>query len=224
MTKKVGLLSLLFFVTLFVQNASATLEPMLPESSHYDGSTYYNIPTDKGNMRGRIDFAVYNTADLQLSGETDLTTALDLPGQFVYAYQIFNDYEDFSEREISYFAIFGIDGLALDVDDYSIDAANDSPTDPALEGVEPSAWYFEDSNTRGVWEFEGGSLIVGEHSWFLVFSSSQDWTRGRYELKTAQIIVPGGESGGEASSPEPCTIALLGIGTVLLTRLRKPAA
>lgn len=55
MTRRIGLLSVLAVATLLAQTASATLH--LPESSHYQGETFYS----NDFLRGRIDYAVYDT-------------------------------------------------------------------------------------------------------------------------------------------------------------------
>jgi hypothetical protein len=207
--RKIGLLSLLVVTTLVVQSASATLLEILPESSHYQGTKYY----DEGFLKGRIDFAVYDTDNLLLGGEIELAEELDLPGQYIYAYQIFNDYLLASVEDVAYFAIFGIGEYTLDVDVNSIGAQDDGEG-----GIEPADAHFTPSNSRGVWEFGGsnGYITAGEdHSWFLVFSSAQDWVPGEYEIKgPEEVPVP-------PEIPEPGVIALLGVGIAVLVRGRR---
>jgi hypothetical protein len=71
--------------------------------------------------------------------------------------------------------------------------------------------------TRATWEFAGGILVAGEYSWFLVFSSDHDWTQGKYQVQT-------GGGFPITSNPEPCTLALLGLGSVILFTKRINAA
>jgi len=204
--RKFELLSLLLGATLFMQNASAgPVEFFLPESSHYQGRTYYST--------GRIDFAVYDTsggnefADFEAPGD----------GQYIYAYQIFCD--DTSADVVDYFGIVGIGENALG------EPVNDnigSVDDLTGEGIQPDDPYITSSTTygtMGVWEFTNGLLIGGKHSYFLVLRSEYNWTSGRYTFdKTLaeELSLPG--------SPEPGMLTLLGIGgAIMFTKRRKSA-
>jgi hypothetical protein len=193
--RKIGFVALLFFATSLVQNVSATLI-----SSHYDGSTFYN--TDDG-LYGRIDFAVYDDR-----AEYEYRYGLSAPGtgDYIYAYQIFHDAG--VNPAVAYFAILGIAGAPVD----GIDSQDDS-----TGGIASSDEYFTDS--RGVWEFQSelgeGILLAGEHSWFLVLSSDTDWVKGDFEIKPAEPWIPVPEI------PEPCTLALFGLGGAIMLLRRK---
>ena len=181
---------LLLAALLLTQNAAATLTDVLPESSHYQGSVYFA----EDNLRGRIDFAVYDT--LAYPNEFIGTDGFQALGddQFIYAYQIFNDYEGISEATVGSFELLNIDGLPI---------YNCSAQDDLQNGIEPT-----DIST-GFWAFSDGALIAGEHSWFLVFSSPNDWVAGSYEIRPHDDIpVP--------PIPEPSTIALLACGSIAL--------
>ena len=233
--------TLLFVTMFFTQTAGAALAPMLPESSYYDGYVWYGLPgtpEDSADLRGRIDFAVYNRDERETKWsqeEGDFVDYLGLSEEdtFIYAYQIFNDYgETISESAIAYFSVLGIDGSAIAANGTS--SHNDlgyttDPTDLELAGVDASeipldkdgVWYFrdEDPEEYGV----SGTLISGEHSFFLAFSSDADWTAGSYELSGHVDVLPvtGEEiADGVDIIPEPATIILLGIGG-LLTAGRK---
>ena len=84
------------------------------------------------------------------------------------------------------------------------------------EGVAPSPdGYFNDSSTKGIWEFEGGTMVQGEQSWFLFLYSADDWIAGDIEIQPANddIPIPG--------VPEPTTLALLVCGAILSLKRRK---
>ena len=209
--KRVLLLSSLLVATLLAQNAGATLAPMLPESSHYQGFVWYNEEIEPGpetgpggNLGGRIDFAVYDNY-----GEEFIAAGYEVPGtgEYVYAYQIFNDYYGFSDVSVAYFAALGIDmAFVGDID---------SQEDPE-GGVEPSDQYF--STTDAVWEFgttarDWINADADGRSWFLLFSSDKDWVAGDYEIR--------GPQPGAFPVPEPAMLTLLGIGGAMLFKRRK---
>ena len=207
--KRTLFLSSLLGAILFAQDAGATLLRMLPESSHYQGFTYYDEEWPDGfdgiNMlRGRIDFAVYDTLAYpnEFIGDGGYTAPGD--GQYIYAYQIFNDYQGYSEEAVTYFAALGIDMAYV----YDIDSQDD-----LADGIEPVGQYFSDEDA--VWEFgeiDQDWIIPGEHSWFLAFSSDKDWVHGYYEIR--------GTEPSDFPVPEPAMLALLSIGGAILFRRR----
>ena len=205
---------------LFSPTAFATLEQILPSSSYYDGSTFYDEDLGEfGRLSGRIDFAVYDTETY--ADEFIGDGGFEAPGdrQYIYAYQIFND-EEFSEAAVNYFAIFGIDGRLLSEPSITgLSSQNDSQGDfPTEEGVAPSDGYFDDIESKVVWEFEDGYLEAGDHSWLLVFSSDQSWVEGDYEIKGVEGSFPV----APISNPEPATLLLLTAGGgLLLTKRNK---
>jgi hypothetical protein len=217
--KRVLFLSSLLVAALVAQNAGATLPPMLPESSHYQGFVWYDEEIEPGpetgpggNLRGRIDFAVYDNY-----GEEFIAAGYETPGagEYIYAYQILNDYDVSwwqSEVPVAYFAALGIDMAFVD--------GIDSQEDPEV-GVEPSDQYF--STTDGIWEFDGDWINAGGHSWFLAFSSNQDWVAGDYEIRGPEpgdIPVPPEPGVGVSPVPEPAMLTLLGIGGAILFKRR----
>ncbi|MHC4499810.1 MAG: PEP-CTERM sorting domain-containing protein [Planctomycetota bacterium] len=201
--KKPGFSVLLLVLTLFARNAGATLAPML-ESSFHEGYVFY----DEAGLRGRIDFAVYDTEHAEY-GDEYLDVGIEAPGEgrYIYAYQIFNDYF-VSEEAVAYFALLGIDESTVD--------GIGSQEDPE-SGVEPGDTFLDGVESRAVWEFNGSDMYVwaGEHSWFLVFGSDDGPVAGDYEIRGPDsVMVP---------APEPSTVALLGLGSVIFfVKRRKP--
>ena len=210
--------SLLITATLFVQRAGA-ITTALPESSHYEGSVYYG-----GDSGGQIDFAVYDTLgsngnEFTASGEFD-----DAPGvgQYIYAYQIFS-YSD-NPYTIDFFGVYTIGENSLEAPyDDNIGSVTDSLLDPSEEGVQPDDAYIGSSTNYGgmvaSWEFDNGLLIANEHSWFLLLRSNSGWTPGDYTFDRADIS----QSFPVATSPEPCTLVLLGLGGTMLLVKRRSA-
>jgi len=208
--RKIKLLSVLLVATLFMQNADATL---LPYSSHYQGRSYF----DNAGVTGQVDFAVYDTLGPHGNEWTGAGFAAPGAGQYIYAYQIFNDTG--STDAIEFFRIMGIDDPPTPQDLIGINTMNtqdpweDYPLITA--GVAPTDVDFSIDETNATWEFFGGILVAGEYSWFLVFSSANDWVEGKYLMQTAGGLPISG-------NPEPSSIVLLGLGGVMtFIRARK---
>ena len=219
-----GFLALLATLIFSVQNASATTVPILPESSHYQGSIYYGADGEYDGLYGRIDFAVYDTS--VYPNEFIGNDRFDAPGQgqYIYAYQIFND-EDSSSLKVDYFGIFGIDGHTLNESLlYGIGSQSDSPDDTTEEGVEPSSADFDDTDSRVVWEFHDGYLLLDEHSFFLVYSSDYDWVAGSYEFRPKPEFPVDGTPADDdqgVHTPEPISILLFGLSAAVLFAKRR---
>jgi len=194
--KRLSFAVVLLVSTLFVGRAGATLY-----SSYHDGSAYYN--TEEG-LTGRIDFAVYDTADSEY-GDEYLDNGLEMPGtgQYIYAYQIFS-YSYSVDPGVAYFALTDEQGELIEGGLMNGTTAQDD----GASGIAPDPIP---SQTQGVWEwsFTGGYIVANEHSWFLVFSSDYAWEPGSYEIRAAGMPVP-------TSAPEPATVVLLGLGAGLL--------
>ena len=174
--KKIIWVSLLVTALMFVSQASAELledESLLPSSSLYDGYTYYGEEIENSDgtssyMQGRIDFAVYDTT---AGNEWNIETGYDNPGsgKYIYAYQIFNDYDEASQVPIEAFSVLGLDGAKISIDETSVGTEEDF-----LKGQDAAGTSFTDSSVT--WDFSytsAGDYTIGitEHSFFLIFSS-----------------------------------------------------
>ncbi len=207
--------SLLMLMMLMVWTVPARALVDLPQSSHYEGITSFDIV--EHNVSGLVRFAVYDTQTYpnEFTGSDGFTNPGS--GRYIYAYQVFNS--ALSEAGIDGFSVFGLTDYSMDVDEESIEGQ-----DPGEGQVEPTDSFFTESNKKGVWTFEGDgfAILEGDSSWFLAFSSDQDWVKGDYEITIADdddddFPVP-------PEIPEPATISLLGLGVLALLRKRKKVA
>lgn len=204
----IGLLGLMGLVSI----SSADL--VLPESSHYQGSTYFSINTydevtnpDGGYLRGRIDFAVYDTENYpdEFVGLDGYTAPGD--GRYIYAYQVFNYEEPWSTEAIEVFSVLNIDGGDLLSPQGTSWTGTDDVVDP------------DDAPQKGVWVFDKYTFIQDTKSSFLIYSSDYDWVEGTYQIEPVKddtFPVP-----DDSQIPEPATVVLFAIGSGLSLLRRK---
>jgi len=194
------LFTVLLIAMLVSQQASGAITEFLPGSSHYEGHSYFNSST----LSGRIDFAVYDTdgANGDEFSNAGFGTA-EGQGRYIYAYQVILESE--STDIIDHFEILGIGEEALQ------EPLNDNISftdDQTGEGISPEMCYIGFSETYGqlgIWEFND-DIEGGQHSWFLLLRSDQDWKPGAYTFNEAQDIQP------PVPNPEPATLALFALG------------
>lgn len=192
--------------------ASNAYGRILPYSSYYQGHSTFAVQSESGVTSGDVEFAVYDT----LGGNEFLDdTGFESPGegQYIYAYQVFND--SASDDPLEYFGILGIGQGAITESD-GIGTEND------LSGGIDSSYFDFDSEgpdediSKAYWEFYdqdyNGILSASAHSFFLVLTSDHPWTRGYFQ------VTPDGT--GAIPNPEPCSLALLGLGSLVL--LKRP--
>ncbi len=227
-TRKIKLLSVLISAVFLAQNASAAaLEYHLPDSSHYQGRSYFDY------FDSHVDFAVYDTQtypdelvgasgrneDLPWWDDTDTEENNLDKYHYIYAYQIFID--DESNYDIDYFAILGLGENSVvkdpSTDEWPIGSMDDIvTTDAVAPDDDPYPTYSTELDSHMVvWEFTNGFLTAGDHSWFLVLGSYHNWTYGDYTFNKMQ-------TGVSIPTPEPASVVLLSIGGVLtFIRTRK---
>ena len=107
--------------------------------------------------------------------------------------------------------MFGDEQLGLDLYEDSIGKYDDG------SGGRPStSEYLTGDKLRVVWEFAGGLIYKGEHSWFLVYGSDYAPVVGDYEIQGVESEPP-----PIPEVPEPVTVALLGFGAALAASVRR---
>jgi len=219
MIRKIVLPSLLLVTALFVQNAAAALLPFstFGSAGGWQGTRYYDIDVvGAGVLRGRVDFAVYDTQKLQFTGEIALADNWDKPGRYIYTYQILNDLSVGNEAVLS-FAVFNkTAGMSLDVEKANIGSLEDTPN----SGVQPTAVDLTAGNLEVIWEFEASGVAIldpGDHSYFLIISSDAAPTVGNFQIKAFEGSPP------VSQVPEPGTATLFVVGTVMFMIRRKSA-
>jgi hypothetical protein len=193
----------LFFTLLAVLTVVTAQSALAILSS---GDVYYH----ENGLNGYIKYAVYESRDEYETAWSGLGFSAPGDGQYVYAYQIFND---LVSADVAHFALFGL------TEDNTSGLGSEDREDG---GVQPSDCYLDGDESKGVWKWSDGEggygyIKVDEHSWLLVFSSDYSPVKGDFEIKGPEgIDVPG-------DIPEPSMIALLGAGGVLFLRRRKEA-
>ncbi len=204
MKKSLLIVGMLLFVVSGV-HASLTF---LPESDYVSGVSTY----DTGAGYIYVEYAVYDTSIQDLEG-------YDGDQQYVYAYQVLN----FSSVDIAAIAILGFDPMAVTSD--SLDVSDELDTEVLTAGMDATA-LLDTEDVEALYVFDGGAVVAGETSWFLLMYSDYDWVKGSYEINPSDtdIAVPGQEpdDGTETDNtvPEPATLALL-LGGGLLSLKRK---
>ncbi len=186
----------LMVLVLFLSSAQAGLE-VLPTSTHYQG-----LRLD-GDLR--IEFAVYDSQ----GGNEFAQAGFAAPGEgrYTYVYQLFNQNNGVNGG-VEHFQVSGI-GLGAVTTQEQIGSADD-----LAGGIAATGAYFDASLTKGAWEFENGTLVVGKHSVFLIISSDNDWVAGQYTIQLASDIpVPGGD---DNEIPEPATLIFTALGGLAL--------
>jgi hypothetical protein len=199
-------LSLVVLCLLAVSSVWAGIDPTyLPSSTHYQGRNSFYVNDGNGSiLQGHLEFAVYDTQEQTISG-------YDGDARYIYAYQIFS-YSS-STAALTYFSLAGFDTSLVSS---TVLGSDDSLGGAVSGGVSPTSNGFQESDTKAVWEFSDGKLVKLERSWFLLLYSDHDYKTGSYQVKaTFNDDVP------TPTTPEPATVALLAVGSILSMRRKR---
>ena len=204
MMKKSLLLVGMLLVAVTAAHAALTF---LPESDYVSGMSTYDTG---GSGYIYVEYAVYDTSIQTIDG-------YDGEERYIYAYQILNG----SSIDIESIAILGFDPLAVTSSDYldTSDELDGSTTD----GMDATA-LLDTEDVKAYYVFDGGAVVQGDTSWFLLMYSDYDWVTGSYEINPSDtdVPVPGDstdDSDQDNNVPEPATLALL-LGGALLSLKR----
>ncbi len=196
MRKKIVALSMLLALTCAAQTASG-----LP----YTGTVEYNFSEGGRVLSGHIDFGVFDT-EVDYFG---LTPPGD--GQYIYAYQIFND-QGSAQEAVGYFAVLlggaAVDGVGTDF--WQGDTAAVEPNRAFFDDEGDAVFLFQEANTEGDSLLNEETLKPGMHSCVIMFTSDNDWQAGDYQISggglgSHETVFPG-------PTPEPATIFILAMG------------
>lgn len=209
-----GLVLLLSFLC---GKSFANILPASSYSSAWEGSHSFD---DGNGLIGRIDFAVYDTKNLLAdSEEEDLSNLFGATDKrYIYAYQVLTS--NLSTKAITSFEVLDAGNQALDESIFSDKHTVDQSTFDKSYAKYGLGLDADSSLANAKWGFDGLLLKDTQRSWFLVFASDSEPTRGSYEVTPATgISIPSGQP--SQTTPEPMSILLLGSGFFIVRRRRK---
>jgi hypothetical protein len=159
--REIWVFSLLAVAALLVQNASATY--YLPDNSYVGGPWRGGSIRKESGFDALLDFAVYDTDSLKFVYETALADQLNVDGQYIYTYRIFNRADEIYEV-IAYFGTLDIGGEQISE---ALLRGDNCCHGNCSWAVTPTS---KDSGTQRVrtWTSDGGRTFRGGHSRFLV--------------------------------------------------------
>lgn len=216
MRKIFGFLTMLLLATIFTQNACAEAQ-------------YGSIDFDQTWGNGRIDFAIFDFESQDTYSSWAESYNIDsgdfasiAEGEYIYAYKLYND-DPLDDKAIFSFEVFANGDYTIDVE-ASIDSFSDSPDEFSEAGVEPTGHDYYPDTSSIIWEFGDPYIEKDEYSWFLMLKSTLAPVTGDFVIKGPEADIDGEAEwipGDIQTNPEPATIALFGLGSLVLFRKRK---
>jgi len=215
MKKITGFLAVLLLATILTQNVWAEAQ---------FGSVDFDLVWGDGSLKGEVIFGVFDSASQ--TDYSNFTSNLEIEDPFdsiaadeyIYVYQITND-DPLSDIAISSFSVFAKDADDIIDENALINSFSDSPDELSEEGIEPTSYSYDAGSSSIIWDFGDVYIQKDEYSWFLMLKSTLAPIAGDFEIKgpSDSIQVPGSVQ----TNPEPATMALFGLGSLILLRKRK---
>lgn len=197
-TKNKLMLGLLAVMLLSFSPVMAAFTPVyLPDSSLWDGARMYA----KDGVNAYVEYAVYERSQGNPFTNSDVGD-----GAYIYAYEVQNLGRDL--LPITFFMLLGGDPSN----------ANGIGSIQMPLTIKPS-----NDGSSFVWNFDNVIFSADNRSAFMVFSSDSGPIAGAFRLGT---LHEGGDKPpvidtGDATTPEPATMALLAAGAFLIRRKNK---
>lgn len=207
--KKMIMLTFLGGLLIMSSVVSATIIPLNSDSialADYSGLISVNQTKGSHIYSFNVSYAVYDVTVYNANGRFDPSYGQDL---YIYAYQIFNSVN--SNTDIKAFEIAITESVTVDNITYDEVAGMPFGITPHLENILP---------TSAIWKFDKNPINPGENSVVLLFTS--DFAPGYDNNTTLHSRNENGISGisvvAPSLIPEPTTLLLLGLGTIIFRK------
>ena len=194
--RKIILVSLLLCAILLTQSANATVVPA-GWGSHDSGTSTFNNVMNSSAM-----------ADVEWDIYYDYGTSHQYEGRYIYSYKITNT----SAAAFSFFSVEILDAAIANISDLNIDA---------MTGVAPDQWATVNSPMQSVEATFTSVIGSGQSSAILWFVSTDGPGSGDGALvgmSSGYVFAVGTLP---TPVPEPVTVALLGIGSLIGWRRKR---
>ena len=201
MKNTILMLCVIIVMGVFTQNSLALPYSTYGYDNGWEGYKTYN----QSGVDLTVVFNVYDTVanptEFTWNGGTSFTD------RYIYAYQITNNSDS---QDISLFTLLDKSNNPIS---QQLMHSTCSQSDGSSLSVAPDP---EVSAQQGIWEWtaSGGFISAGKNSWYLIFGSDNAPTKGSFKVSTASETEP------PIPTPEPCTLALIGIASAMFAAKR----